>query len=75
MKCLVCTKQEVGLDHLIVLYNLKFYESMNSNDNHCTLQFVKQQRACCNIAGRQNKEAPYKKKLFALELNILWVII
>lgn len=69
MKCLVCAKQEVGLDHLIILYNLKFYESMNSNDHHCALQFVKQQRARCNIAGTPNKEARYKKKHFALELN------
>lgn len=70
MKCLVFAKQEVGLDHLIILYNLKFYESMNSNDHHCMLQFVKQQRVCCNIAGRQNKEAHYKKKHFTLDLNM-----
>lgn len=66
MKCLVFAKQEVGLDHLIILYNLKFYESMNSNDHHCMLQLVKQQRARCNIAGRQNKEARYKKS------TLLW---
>lgn len=55
MKCLACAKQGVGLDHLIILYNRKFYESMNNNDRHCKLQFVKQQRAHCYIAGRQNK--------------------
>lgn len=71
MKCLVFAKQEVGLDHLIILYNLKFYESMNSNDRLCMLQFVKQQRTHCNIAGRQNKEAHYKKKEHcSLELNM-----
>lgn len=53
MKCLVFAKQEVGLYHLIILHNLKFYKSMNSNDYCCMLQFVKQQRAHCKIAGRQ----------------------
>lgn len=57
--------QEVGLDHLIILYNHKFYESMNNNEHCCKLQCVKQRRAHGDIAGRQNKACWKQKALWS----------